>query len=214
MSSLANAAGAAAEYAYTTPDLGWASHYLQPVIDPLIGELPHSSLVADMGCGNGSFLAQYRGRGWHLHGLETSSSGLAAARAAYPEIAFEQADLTGDLTSHPLAGRCDLLLSTEVIEHVFLPRPFARNCHAFLKPGGRLILSTPYHGYLKNVVLSVAGKMDDHFTALWDYGHIKFWSRKTLTRLLEEAGFDVLSFHGAGRLPYLWKSMAMVARKR
>ena len=214
MSSVANIAGNPAEYAYCNSELGWASQYLQPVIKPLIGELPPASVVADMGCGNGSFLAQYRDRGWELHGLEASSSGLAAAAAAYPEIQFAQADLTGDLSTHALAGRCDLLISTEVIEHIFLPRLFARNCHAFLKPGGRLIISTPYHGYLKNVVLAATGKLDDHFTALWDYGHIKFWSRRTLTELLEEAGFEVIGFQGAGRFPYLWKSMVLVARRR
>jgi len=42
-------------------------------------------------------------------------------------------------------------------------------------------------------------------------GHIKFWSRATLTALLAEEGFTVAHFEGAGRLPYLWKSMVVVA---
>jgi 2-polyprenyl-6-hydroxyphenyl methylase/3-demethylubiquinone-9 3-methyltransferase len=81
------------------------------------------------------------------------------------------------------------------------------NCRRALKPGGALILSTPYHGYWKNLALAVTGKLDDHFTALWDGGHIKFWSRGTLAQLLEEAGFRVERFVGVGRLPFLWKSM-------
>ena len=52
-------------------------------------------------------------------------------------------------------------------------------------------------------------KWDDHHTVLWDDGHIKFWSKKTLTKLLEEFGFTVTNFKGAGRLPYLWKSMVI-----
>ena len=68
-------------------------------------------------------------------------------------------------------------------------------------------------GYLKNCALAISGKLDAHFTALWDGGHIKFWSRRTLTALLQEAGFQVVSFRGAGRCPWLWKSMLIAARK-
>ena len=75
-----------------------------------------------------------------------------------------------------------------------------------------MIISTPYHGYIKNLALAVTGKLDDHFTALWDGGHIKFWSVKTLSRLLEEHGFLVVEFKGSGRTPYLWKSMLLRAK--
>jgi hypothetical protein len=72
---------------------------------------------------------------------------------------------------------------------------------------------TPYHGYLKNLALSVFDKWDFHHTPLWHGGHIKFWSKRTLTQLLTDSGFDVVEFHGVGRLPYLWKSMVLVATK-
>ena len=57
------------------------------------------------------------------------------------------------------------------------------------------------------------GKMDNHFTALWDYGHIKFWSFKTLRLLLEEAGFKEVTFQRVGRIPMLAKSMIAIAKK-
>jgi len=39
--------------------------------------------------------------------------------------------------------------------------------------------------------------MDRHFTVLWDHGHIKFWSRKTLTQALQETGFTSIAFGAA-----------------
>ena len=93
------------------------------------------------------------------------------------------------------------------------PRQYARCVFDLLEPGGVAVLSTPYHGYWKNLALAVTGKMDAHFTALWDYGHIKFWSIKTLTELLSEAGFEVVRFHRVGRVPLLAKSMIAVARR-
>lgn len=83
-----------------------------------------------------------------------------------------------------------------------------------LKPNGLLVLSTPYHGYLKNLALSVLDAWDTHHTPLWHGGHIKFWSRRTLGQLLSENGFETIGFSGVGRLPYLWKSMILVARKK
>lgn len=55
--------------------------------------------------------------------------------------------------------------------------------------------------------------MDAHLTALWDHGHIKFWSMRTLAILLEEAGFCDIRFERVGRIPALAKSMIAVARK-
>jgi len=104
-------------------------------------------------------------------------------------------------------------VSTEVVEHCYAPRLWASAAFTALRPDGLLIGSTPYHGYLKNLALATTGKLDAHFTALWDGGHIKFWSRRTLSSLLVEAGFEIVAFRGAGRWPWLWKSMLIAARK-
>lgn len=82
-----------------------------------------------------------------------------------------------------------------------------------VRPGGGVVVSTPYHGYFKNVALAASGQMDKHFTALWDGGHIKFFSIDTLTRLPTGAGFVDLRFERAGRIPALAKSMICCARK-
>jgi 2-polyprenyl-6-hydroxyphenyl methylase/3-demethylubiquinone-9 3-methyltransferase len=55
--------------------------------------------------------------------------------------------------------------------------------------------------------------MDAHFTVLWDYGHIKFWSMKTLRLLLLAAGFEDVRFLRVGRVPALAKSMIAVAKR-
>jgi hypothetical protein len=52
--------------------------------------------------------------------------------------------------------------------------------------------------------------MDNHFTVLWDGGHIKFWSKKTLNIIFSEFGFKKIKFKGCGRYPFLWKSMLLI----
>jgi 2-polyprenyl-6-hydroxyphenyl methylase/3-demethylubiquinone-9 3-methyltransferase len=110
-----------------------------------------------------------------------------------------------------LGGLFDAVVALEVVEHLYDPRAFAGRVHECLRPGGTFILSTPYHGYMKNLLIALCGKFDAHVSPLWDGGHIKFRSRKTLTALLEEAGFRPAAFVGAGQLPYLWKSMILTS---
>ena len=100
-----------------------------------------------------------------------------------------------------------------MVEHVYAPRHYARTLFDLIEPGGTAILSTPFHGYWKNLVLALSGRLDAHFTALWDHGHIKFWSIRTLGELLREAGFVNIRFERVGRMPALAKAMIAVARK-
>ena len=104
-------------------------------------------------------------------------------------------------------------MSLEVMEHVYAPRSFAKCVNQLLEPGGIGLISTPYHGYTKNLALAVTGKLDAHFTALWDHGHVKFWSVKTFTSLFAEQGLRVRTVVRVGRIPMLAKSMLVLIEK-
>jgi 2-polyprenyl-6-hydroxyphenyl methylase/3-demethylubiquinone-9 3-methyltransferase len=158
-------------------------------------------------------LGSLLGQGWQLVGVDFSNSGIEQARKRWPEIRFEVGDVTQELGD---LGQFDVVINTEVIEHVVLPRKLVRNCFHFLKPGGILVLSTPYHGFLRNLAVAVTNHTDTHFGPLYDYGHIKFWSVDTLSKLLWQAGFEDLEYTGGAgrvRVPYLWTGFVMCARK-
>jgi 2-polyprenyl-3-methyl-5-hydroxy-6-metoxy-1,4-benzoquinol methylase len=104
-------------------------------------------------------------------------------------VRLKRLSLNDDLAAS-FGGDWDVVLAIDVIEHLYAPREIVKRVHALLRPGGTLILSTPYHEYLKNLMLAAARALDKHFTALWDGGHIKFWSYGTLTTLLQEANFE------------------------
>ena len=110
-------------------------------------------------------------------------------------------------------GTFPVVISLEVVEHVYAPREYISRIRDLLEPGGSVILSTPYHGYLKNLAIAVTDKWDHHHTVLWDHGHIKFWSVATLSELLHESGFKVEDVARVGRIPALAKSMVIRAVK-
>src|SRR4051794_177614 len=109
--------------------------------------------------------------GYDVTGVDGDEGGIQIARAMFPNVRFEVG-----LFSDPPPGVFDMVCSTEVVEHLYAPHELVRYSYDALKPGGVLIISTPYHGYLKNLVLGLTGKWDSHFTADWHGGHIKFWS--------------------------------------
>ncbi len=201
------------DFGYTQPEGSHMFGHYMPQILALAGDLKPGLRVLDVGCGNGAVCGEFLKRGCGVVGLDLSEQGVAIARKTHPSGRFEVMAADEDVLERLGEEPFDLVISTEVVEHVYAPRAWARGCYKALKPGGHLICSTPYHGYLKNLLISLSGKWDAHADPLWDGGHIKLWSRSTLSRLLLETGFENLAFKGAGRLPWLWMTMVMRARK-
>lgn len=199
------------EYAYRDTKATHANSYLWPVLTHEIGRRANwreGRTAFDLGCGNGATSGMLAERGFSVTGVDTSQSGITLAQKAFPSIRCEVGSAYDDLSGR--FGRFDLVVSLEVIEHCMDPKAFCRTFLSLIAPGGLGILSTPYHGYLKNLALAVTGKMDDHFTVLWDGGHIKFFSIATLKSLLNEAGAQTVRFERVGRIPALAKSMVAI----
>ncbi|MEK6749680.1 MAG: class I SAM-dependent methyltransferase [Pseudomonadota bacterium] len=171
--------------------------------------------LLDLGCGNGALTTAIHTHGFDVAGCDYSTSGIALAQRQYSNhnINFFQHDL-----QHPLANahvnQYDTVISSEVIEHLLLPRTLMSNAYSALKPGGKFILTTPYHGYCKNLALALSGHFDKHWHPLRDYGHIKFFSKSTITQLFEEHCFDVIHFETLGRFPAFARSMLVCGQKR
>lgn len=200
-----------AVYEYSTPGSTWdGSDVVFARVFRALEGLPPGARVLDAGCGNGYLTGLLADRGFLCHGVDPSNSGIDVARRAYPAASFACLDLTRE----PL-DPCsfDAAACMEVIEHVYAPRQLLAGLLEALKPGGRLVLSTPYHGYLKNLAVLAGGRFDRHFNPLWDHGHIKFFSKHTLGTALREAGFIDISIRGLGRVPGLWKTMVATARR-
>lgn len=201
-------------YHYTSATSGHHHAYLLPSVFAAldaVGLAVGDRRLFELGCGNGSVAHVLSQHGWDVTGVDPSVEGIEQARTAYPDLKLATGSAYDDLAGR--YGRFPVVLSLEVVEHVYAPRQYAQTVFELLDRGGVAIISTPYHGYWKNLALALSGRMDAHFTALWDHGHIKFWSVRTLGELLREAGFVDLRFERVGRVPALAKSMIVVARK-
>lgn len=192
---------------------GNPSHaYLLPILQEVMTTLSKDEPRAiDVGCGNG-FVSDFIARGgFRVVGVDPSNRGMEIARQHFPAVEYYQGTAYEDLAS--MFGQFDLTVSLEVVEHLYSPKTFARTLFLLTKPGGVCVVSTPYHGYLKNLVLAASGRFEKHLNPLNEGGHIKFFSIQQLTSLLQEVGFHIRRIHRVGRIPALAKSMVIVANR-
>lgn len=199
------------EFEWNTEGLTQENLYILPPVLKWLKSSGAKSLL-DLGCGNGSVSNEFASADYAVTGMDHSTSGIRIARENYPAAQFLQHNLENPLPPN-LHGQFDAVVSLEVIEHLFFPRILLHRAAEALKPGGLLILSTPYHGYFKNLALALFNQWDSHCHPLRDYGHIKFFSRATLEQILAEEKFQVSAVAYVGRIPALAKSIVVSCRK-
>ena len=191
---------------------GESGEKLTEVFVRLVTKIEGVRSICDLGCGNGHIAGRLASLGYEVTGIDASRSGIQIAQRTYPLANFIEALIDAGVERLGLSD-FDLVISSDVVEHLYRPSDLLQATFALLKPRGHLLLGTPYHGYLKNLALAVTGRMDSHFSALHDGGHIKFFSVNTLSRLMTSHSFEDLSFSFYGRAPWLWKNMICHARK-
>ena len=193
-----------------------ASHrYLLQKIETALKSLSEAKenlSVLDFGCGNGSMTRDLAEKFPNIHFRAVDPS--PAAQSFHKDHVLDNLTFLDwkEFEGHK-SLKIDVVLSVEVIEHVFLPRVYLEKITYHLTPNGFVILTTPYHGYFKNLSIAILGRFDQHFTALWDYGHIKFWSVNTIKKLFEEYNFKVVCFSYCGRFFPLSKSMLAIFKR-
>jgi len=195
----------ATEFVWDTSQNTEVHKYVRPILKKWIS--PDSKIdLLDLGCGNGVLTSQIACSNITCCGTDFSESGIEIAKKNFPEVDFFQSFMQTTLPKDHISSY-DLVISVEVIEHLLLPRELFNRAKEALKPGGLLIVSTPYHGYFKNLALALANKFDAHWHPLRDYGHVKFFSLDTLKQLFIEEGFEIEEIALVGRVPIFARSM-------
>lgn len=139
--------------------------------------------MLEVGCAKGYLLAMLRARGWQVRGVELSADAAAFARTRFSLDVFAG---TVDAWLRSADFRpASLVLSTDVIEHVTDPAAFLDALFGAVRPGGWMVLGTPNADSDQRVAMGARWLGFNPF-------HIWLFSRANLTRLIEQAGFEVV----------------------
>ena len=164
--------------------------------------------VLDLGCGAGRFVAALAEAGADPVGVEVAEAALERSRRNAPGADLRLLAPDGSV---PLEhGSVDLVWCSEVLEHVADGGHLLLEARRVLRPGGRLLVTVPFHGRMKAAAIAVA-RFEAHFDPQGQ--HLRFFTRRSLARTLADAGFGELRIGAAGGLPLLRESLVARARR-
>lgn len=149
----------------------------------------------DLGCGDGKFTGPLADAGAQPVGADVAEAALRRARAVHPGIRFVRTSTEGQLPFED--GAFDVVWASEVIEHVADTARWLSEVRRVLRPGGRLLLTTPNHPRLAILI----GGLERYSDPLSD--HLHLYTQKSLRQLLDEFHFGPVALRAAGGPPLM-----------
>lgn len=183
--------------------------YKWPVIKKLIPTEPNL-IILDYGTGSGQIMEEMKKinpKSKYI-GIDVAKSAIKLAQKKHKKSKFY---ITKDGGKLPLKERSiDFIIAADVIEHAFYTQELLNEFGRILKPGGKLLLSTPYHGLIKNLVIVIFG-FEKVFNPV--EAHIRFFTKKSLFPMIEKANLTIKEFGYFGRFYPISNGIYVVAKK-
>lgn len=174
----------------------------------------------DIGCGAGHLLIALSEQFDTITGFDLSRTAISVAQEAidhnYPALARRARFFAGDADARmPFRdGEFDIVICCAVIEHVIDPFGLIREASRVCRVGGSLVLTTPNIAYIKHIFELLRGRVpctgiegrtiESWARDGWDGGHLHYFTKDQLTKLLRWGGFE----------PEAWTSDGAYARLR
>jgi len=152
---------------------------------------PRGLRVLDLGCGGGHNGALLRRAGAReVVGVERDPGAAAAAGRRLDRV------VCADLASFDFAGLgdepFDLVLASDVLEHLVEPEAVLARAVARLRPGGLVVASIPNVAHVSTFLWLLAKRWPRRSHGIFDRGHLRFFGRRDMVALLRGAGLEVL----------------------
>jgi SAM-dependent methyltransferase len=174
----------------------------------LLAHVSPGEAALDLGCGDGEFTAALAAAGARAVGADVSQEALRRAARRHPELDLRLVTEAGPL---PLEdGQMDVVWAGDVIEHVVDTSAWLSEVRRVLRPGGRVLITTPYHGRAATLAIAVRpGAFERRFDPRSD--HLRFYTSASLRDLLVDFRFEDIAIHPVGGWPGFRRSLHALA---
>jgi methionine biosynthesis protein MetW len=157
--------------------------------DALICEMaPHGARILDIGCGTGALMSLLRKtRSENIVGFEPDPDRAERARSLGLNVT------TGYATKKALEslGAFDVIILSDVLEHVAEPASLLQLIKAALAPNGKVVVSVPNVAHWSVRLSLLCGNFDYEPVGIMDATHIWWFTDKSIKKLFETAGYEV-----------------------
>jgi glycosyltransferase involved in cell wall biosynthesis len=163
----------------------YSSHYY---VRQMVGR---DHTVLDLGCGEDGLAVELKKSGNLVTGVDVLTE------TPNPQV-FEQyfsVDLNQGIAAiiRELAGkRFERVLLLDILEHLIEPEKLLRQCPEVLEPAGQIIISVPNVANITVRLMLLVGQFNYTARGILDRTHVRFFTRKTARRFVEENGFTIL----------------------
>lgn len=154
------------------------------------------SKILDLRCSDGSLAQRLQMLGHYVTGVDSSESAGVRERTG----SFVLADLNEGIPSE--AGRgFDIVLGVDLLEHMSEPSSMLRHIHSVVRSDGSVVIRVPNVAHWYPRIRSLLGVFDYDRRGILDHTNLRFFTRRSIRQLSEEAGFRVLRLEATG-LPF------------
>ncbi len=163
--------------------------YTIRIIDPIIKKFQKTNIkVLDVGCGTGSIDLYLAKHGCTVSGIDISAKAIKIAKSNTKKfnLGNKVKFILGDIQQMKIKETYDLIICSEIIEHIKNEKKVLLKIKKMLNENGRLVISVPS----KNSLLYKLGLLNKFDK---EVGHLRRYSKGELIKLLEKLGFEIVS---------------------
>ncbi len=182
-------------YSSKNPTRRWLHLTRKAWIEAALRDAGPGHAALEVGPGSGVYLPALAAHFESVTASDISEAHLEYLAPLFPDVTIMRDDITSSALE---PGSFDLILCSEVVEHIPDSAAAIRGMYALLRPGGALVLSTPQRYSPLELASKIAFLPGVVQVVRWVYGepvleqgHINLMTRTTVRAQLEAAGFRV-----------------------
>jgi 2-polyprenyl-3-methyl-5-hydroxy-6-metoxy-1,4-benzoquinol methylase len=158
----------------------------------IVDMVSHNKDVLELGCSTGFVSQHFVKNGCKVTGVEIDEAAAQSARTFCWRV--ETIDINDPDWIRKVGGPFDIIVFGDVLEHLLDPIETLRLSRELLRDGGRVVISLPNIAHWTIRLGLLLGNFDYTSTGILDLTHLKFFTLRSASRMIKDAGFRIIGF--------------------
>ena len=186
--------------------------YFEELHHGLLRHVGSGLKILDVGCGYGHNGAEIMKKNNAVFGVDISPMAVEKAKKRLTFAAVADFSRPETLPEEIRREKFDMVIFSDILEHVYDPLLLVRNAVPLMKENATLLVSVPNIANWLTRLRLLLGSWEYTVSGMMDRTHIRFFTLKSIKRLIAEAGFEVVHVYAT---PYFLRGlMGIQARNR